>query len=165
MDPNVTLAELRRDVDELATLDLSPEEDAVVQAVIGRWRDLDGWLTAGNFRPRAWIPTTVDEVMAELVGDPWRRNVPSEPLDELVDVPGPDPDGGAWSDPAVRDAVARTVEATPDDLLEQLEEHYDEDDYPLVVCARCAANPDFQAALEAFGGTLVGSCGHADEEG
>lgn len=66
-----------------------------------------------------------------------------------------------WSDAAVRDAVQRVVEATPDELLEDLEEHYDD---RLVVCADCAANPAFQRALEAFGGTLVGTCGHVSRD-
>jgi hypothetical protein len=30
----------------------------------------------------------------------------------------------------------------------------------LEVCATCAADPGFQAAYEAFGGALAGSCGH-----
>ncbi len=30
----------------------------------------------------------------------------------------------------------------------------------LIVCANCAADPDYQRAVEAFGGALVGNCGH-----
>lgn len=32
---------------------------------------------------------------------------------------------------------------------------------PLEVCDACAADPAFQRAREAFGGALVGHCGHA----
>lgn len=162
MDPDATLARVRELIARLAA---RPDRSGNDDELALRFQALDEWLTGGGFLPRDWRPPASSLVPFAAPGSPVAGDVvlpqrtpdevaarracraSADPTDDVTAIQRELDAHPTWSDAGVRDTVARVVAATPDDLLEDLEERYDDP-------AGGVAAPD--DLLERYGPDYVG---------
>lgn len=97
MDPNTTLAELRRAVIQLGrlnTLDAPDDVYHATNAVLERWSALDTWISNGGFFPSQWLEaqrTALENTRSGHVAPPAQRTRCEQPTLAGTTVPVPCP--------------------------------------------------------------------------
>ena len=88
-----------------------PIEDLAQEIFLRAFRALPRFDSAGSARPSTWLLTIASRLVAD---ERRRRRLPTRPLDDAGDVPGPDTPETERRRAALRQALARAASELPD---------------------------------------------------